>query len=195
MRRKRSLPVLAVCGALGLHQREQSFEQRDRIGRTAADVQIDRHDLVDAADDRIAAGEDAAIRRAVADRDHPFRIGRRRVGALQRLAHVLGDRTGHQQHVGMARRSDEAQAEALEIVEGVLQRVDLQLAAVARAGIDLADRERAAEPALGRKIDAAGKLGERGVLDRRVPASVTGFRNSFSSTSLRIGEPYRSCPE
>ena len=58
----------------------------------------------------------------------------------------------------MARRSDKAQPEALEIVERVLQRVDFQLAAVARAGVDLADRERAAEPAFGGAVDAAGKL-------------------------------------
>jgi hypothetical protein len=64
----------------------------------------------------------------------------------------------------MARRGDEAQAEPLEIVESVLQRVDFQFAAVARAGIDLADRERAAEPALGGQIDAAGKRREVGVL-------------------------------
>ena len=94
----------------------------------------------------VAAGEHAAVDGAVADRDHPFRIGRRVVGALQRLAHVLGHRPGDQQHVGMARRGDEAQAEALEVVEGVVERVDLQLAAVAGAGVDLADRERAAEP-------------------------------------------------
>ena len=103
---------------------------------------------------RVAAGEEAAVERAVADRHHPFRVGRRVVGALQRLAHVLGDRAGHQQHVGVARRGDEAQAEALEVVEGVVERVDLQLAAVAGAGIDLADRQAAAEPAARGAVDA-----------------------------------------
>ena len=39
--------------------------------------------------------------------------------------------TGHQQNVGMTRRGDEAQAEALEIVEGVVERVDLELAGIA----------------------------------------------------------------
>jgi hypothetical protein len=59
---------------------------------------------------------------------------------LQRLAHVLADRPRHHQHVGMARRGDKAQAEALEIVEGVVERMDFELAAVAGAGVDLADR-------------------------------------------------------
>jgi hypothetical protein len=83
--------------------------------------------------------------RAVADGHHPFRIGRGGIGALQRLAHVLRHRAGDQQHVGVARRGDEAQAEALEVVEGVVEGVDLELAAVAGAGIDLADRQAAAE--------------------------------------------------
>ena len=46
----------------------------------------------------------------------------------------------------MARRCDEAQAEPFQIVEGVAERMDLEFAAVARTGIDLADREAAAEP-------------------------------------------------
>ena len=37
----------------------------------------------------------------------------------------------------MARRGDEAQAETLEIVERIVQRVDFKLAAIAGAGIDL----------------------------------------------------------
>ena len=39
----------------------------------------------------------------------------------------------------MARRGDETQAEPFEIVEGIVERVDLQLAAIAGAGIDRAD--------------------------------------------------------
>ncbi len=67
----------------------------------------------------------------------------------------------------MARRGDEAQAEPLEIVEGVAERMDLQLAAVARAGIDLADREAAPERGAGGAVDRAGELGDGGVVARR----------------------------
>src|SRR6476659_7358823 len=42
-------------------------------------------------------------------------------------------------------RGDEAQAEALEIVKGVVQRMDLELAGIAGPGIDLADGEAAAK--------------------------------------------------
>ena len=108
-------------------------------------MQVDRDDRGHAAGDGIAAGENAAVEGAAAERHHPFGLGRRALGPLQRLAHVLRDRPGHQQHVGMARRGDEAQAEPLEIVERVAERMDFELAAVARAGIDLADRQAAAE--------------------------------------------------
>jgi hypothetical protein len=82
------------------------------------------------------------------------------IGALEGLAHVLGHRSGHEQHVGMARRGDEADAETLEVVERVAQRMDLELAAVAGAGVDLADRERAAEPPAGGAVHFGGDLGQ-----------------------------------
>ena len=135
---------------------------------------------------RVAAGEDAAVERAVADRDHPFRIGRRVVGALQRLAHVLGHRPGHHQHVGMARRGDEAQAEALEVVERVVERVDLQLAAVAGAGVDLADRQAAAEPAARRAVDAWRQARPARPRPCAGGGSVSGRRDRLSNRILRM---------
>ena len=139
--------------------------------------------------DRIAAGENAAIGGAIADRHHPFRVRRRGVSALQRLAHVLGDRAGHQQHVGMARRGDEAQAEALEIVEGVVERVDLELAAIAGAGIDLADGEAAAELPPRGAIEICRKLGQGRVVGRRRAARSAGRRITFLKRSLRMFVP------
>ena len=47
----------------------------------------------------------------------------------------------------MARAGDELDAETLDVVVRIAERVDLELAAVARAGVDLADRQRAAERA------------------------------------------------
>src|SRR5215470_8690120 len=71
-----------------LEQRQQAAQNFERRRRTAWNVQIDRHHGVDAADYGIAAGKTAAIARAVAYRDHPFRIGRGVIGALQRHPHV-----------------------------------------------------------------------------------------------------------
>ena len=54
------------------------------------------------------------------------------------------------------------QAEAFEIVEGIVERMDLQFAAIARARIDLADRETAAKPSPRRPLEARSQFGERG---------------------------------
>ena len=91
----------------------------------------------------------------------------------------------------MARRGDEAQAETLEIVEGVVERVDFQLAAVAGAGIHLADREAAAEPAPRRALDAGRQFGERGVVRRRRRFGQRGVRQAFEQCPAH----QRSCPE
>ena len=67
----------------------------------------------------------------------------------------------------MARRSDEFQAEALKVVDRIVERVDFELAAVARARIDLADRKRAAEQATRGIVERFREFLRR--LDRRPP--------------------------
>ena len=85
-------------------------------------------------------------------------------------------------------RGDEAQAEALQIVEGIAEGVDLELAAIAGAGIDLTDRQRAAEPA------ARGTV-ERCARARLVPLVGRGRRlgeggwSRLLNRSLRMRNP------
>ena len=45
----------------------------------------------------------------------------------------------------MARRSDKVNTEALDVMDGVIERIDFQLTSVAGAGIDLSDGEGSAE--------------------------------------------------
>ena len=85
----------------------------------------------------------------------------------------------------MARRGDEAQAEALQVVERIVERVDLQLAAVAGAGIDLADRQAAAEPAPRRALDVRRRVRQRRIV-RPGAASVSGRASRLSNRSLRM---------
>ena len=54
---------------------QQSLQQLPRCRRTAAYMKIDGNDGIDSARDRIAAGEYAAVGRAIADRDHPLWVG------------------------------------------------------------------------------------------------------------------------
>jgi hypothetical protein len=96
------------------------------MASAARNAEIVRYDFRDPAHDREAAGKAVAVSGAAAERDHPFGGGRGVVGSLERLLHVPGHRPGDQQHVGMAWRGDEADAEALYVVKGVAQRMHLQ---------------------------------------------------------------------
>jgi hypothetical protein len=67
----------------------------------------------------------------------------------------------------VTRRGDEAQPEALEIVEGVVERVNFKLAAVAGAGVDFADGEAAAKSAPRGAIKTCREFGKRRVVGSR----------------------------
>src|SRR5215813_25566 len=123
--------IQAARAVSGLEQCQQPLEQLRRAWRAAANMQIDGYDAGDPADHRVAAGKDTAVDRTVSDRNHPFGVRRSIIGARERLAHVPGDRPRHEWHVGVARRGHEVQPKAFEIIEGVVERVDLEFAAIA----------------------------------------------------------------
>src|SRR4029079_9312581 len=106
-------------------------------------MEIDGDDLRNTTNDCVTARKAAAIPSAITEGDDPFRARRRMIRALQRLAHILGHGTGNKQHIGMPRRGDEANSKSFEIVKRVVEGVDLELAAVTRAGIDTADGQAA----------------------------------------------------
>src|SRR4030095_2853140 len=127
------------------HGSQDTAQDLERPRRAALNRAVDRNHIRDPATARVALTEDAARAPAVAHCDNEFRGGRGVIGALDRDFHVARHRSGHQQQVGMAWTRDEADAIALEVVIRIVERVDLELAAVARAGVDLADRQRTAE--------------------------------------------------
>src|SRR4029077_18179477 len=141
-----------------LQQSQQAPEQIDGLWWAPSDVQINGNDGAHAPRYRVAWGEKPAIEGAVSNRYDPFGRRRRVVGALQRLAHVLGDGACDHQHIGMPRGGDKAQAKSFEIVERVLQGVDFELAAIAGTRINLANRKAAAQPPACHCIEPGGKL-------------------------------------
>ena len=140
------------------------------IRRAARQIKIDRQDTFEPVAAGISAAGNAARDGAGADRHHPTRLGHRLVGALQRLAHRVGDGTGDQQQIGKARRRGKENPETVQIVERVVERLQLRFAAVARAGIDMADMQTASKP-----------LRERGLrlraTSRRRPVSTRSDRS------------------
>src|SRR6266850_131943 len=54
-------------------------------------------------------------------------------------------RPRYEQHIGVARACDKFDAEPFKVVVGIIERVDFELATVARTGVDVTYRQRAAE--------------------------------------------------
>src|SRR3546814_1403919 len=78
-------------------------------------------------------------------------------------------RSGNQQHVGMPRRGDETQPEPRDVVVSVVEGVNLKFAAVAGAGIDLADRKTAPQVPTRGAAERFGQLDERRLVQRWCP--------------------------
>jgi hypothetical protein len=74
--------VLSALTGARVEQAQQPFEQFQGARRATANMQIDRHNVRDTACYCIASGKYAAVGCTVADRDHPFGIGRGVIGAL-----------------------------------------------------------------------------------------------------------------
>jgi len=67
----------------------------------------------------------------------------------------------------MPRAGHEMHAKALDPVVGIVERVDLQLAAIARAGVYSADRETAAEQFADRRLETLADLLQGRLIDAR----------------------------
>ena len=97
--------------------------------------------------------------RAVSERGDAARLGHGVVGDEQRLAHAARHRAGDEEHVGVARRGDDAEPEALQVVVGARELGQLVLAAVAGARIDMTDRETSSASRL-RQVDVLAEAAE-----------------------------------
>ena len=141
---------------------EDAVQQGMGIGRAAGDVHVHGKDGVHAAAGGVVLAEDAAAATARAHGHDQPRAGHGFVSFPQRQFHVARDRAGHQQHVGMARRGDEVNAETLDVIDRAVQAVDFDFAAVARTGVHLADVQGTAEHFRGARLEFAGR-GLRGI--------------------------------
>src|SRR5579859_4200017 len=99
-----------------LLQQQHAVEQRLRRRRAARHVDVDRHDAVATAHHRIGIVVVAAAIGAGAHRDHVARLGHLVVDLAQRRRHLVGERAGHDHHVGLPRRGTRGKAEALDVI-------------------------------------------------------------------------------
>jgi hypothetical protein len=91
--------------------------------------------------------EDVVAERAVAERGDEAWLGHRVVGGQQWARHACGDCSCDEEDVGVSWGGDDVEAVALDVVEWVGGGAEFVFAAVARACVDVADRERERAPA------------------------------------------------
>src|SRR5664280_897253 len=136
-------PLARTASSSASRQRgEQMFGDRVWCWRTAGDADVDRQHVLESADDVGRIGENVAAERAVAECGYDAGLRHRLVGREQWTDQPGGDRSGDKQDVGVSRGGDDVEAVALNVVEGIADGAELVLAAVARAGVDVAQRQR-----------------------------------------------------
>ena len=97
--------------------RPQRGHNLGRGRRAARNLNVDRYHLADRADDTVGLGEHPAVEGAIAARDHHPRCRCRLEGVAQRLRHVAGHNTGHQQRIGVPRRRHQPGAEPFRVID------------------------------------------------------------------------------
>ena len=108
------LPASLLDELVELHH---PVDQALRTRRAAGDVDVHRHDAIDALHDAVAALEAAARGGAGAHGDAPLRLRHLLPQPHQRAGHLRGQRAGHDQDVGLARAGAEREhPEAVDVV-------------------------------------------------------------------------------
>ena len=107
------------------------MEQSLRPRWTARNVHIDGHNLVHPSEGCVALTKDTAADTASADGDDHLRLRRRAPGLQQRQLHIPGHRTGDQQHIRVAWRGDEVNAETFQIIDRAIQTDNFNFATIA----------------------------------------------------------------
>ena len=129
------------------------------LGRAAGDLDVDRDDVGDRPDHPVGAAEHTAIAGAVPHRHHHRGSGT--ASSVLRSGPAMLWVTGPvtSSAVGMAGRRLEADAEPLGVVDGREARGDLELAAVARPGVDMTELEGAPVAPCRLQDDGASSVG------------------------------------
>ncbi len=110
---------------------QNSVQKSLRPWRTARNVNIHGQHLVGASQRRIVRTEDTATDAARADSDDYLGIRHCLIRLQKCEFHIAADRTGYQQHVSMTGGCNKLDSKAFDVVDGIIQRNNLQFASVA----------------------------------------------------------------
>lgn len=110
---------------------QNAVDDRLRPGWTAGNGHGNRQKLVDPAEVSVAFTENAAVNGTISNRQHHLGIGSGLPCLYYGLGQIARDASCGDQHVGMSWRSDEIDAEPLDIVNRIEQSGEFPVAAVA----------------------------------------------------------------
>lgn len=111
--------------------RQDRIRDHLRRRRTPGDPDINREHRIKRPDSLGRGREDAASQGAIAESRHKTWLGHRVIRHPKGTGHPARHRPGHEQNIGMARRGDNRQPEALQVVLGSGSRIQLLLTGVA----------------------------------------------------------------
>ena len=157
---------------------EDCFQDRCGIWRTAGNSAMNANYLRNRTPAGVALAENAAACTAVTYCDHQFGFRYSIQRALERFFHVDGNRSGHEQQVGMTRTGHKLDSDTFKVVVRIVQRLDLEFAAVAGTGVNVADAKGAAE-GLSRSSSVRFRL--RHPIWTQVRSSRSGFQCGSSA--------------
>ena len=140
---------------------------------------------------RITCAKDAATCPAVSNRDNNLWIGHGIIGASQSFFHVHRYRAGYQQQVRVARAGNEFDAYSLQIVVGIIERLNFKLAPIAGAGIDVTDRECTAQDVPQVFLQCFDR---NGTLQRKLVKAPSVSPCGASLKEHQTWSPHPSCP-
>ena len=155
-------------------------------GRAAGDVDVDRHDPVDALDRRVAPLVAAAGAGAVAERHAPLGLGHLLPQTDERAGHLGRQRAGHDEHVGLARAGPEREhAPAVHVVLRRRRRHHLDGA----AGEARQQRPQAVHPDEVEDVVGLGRDDLEEAAPARVVAATEAARLELARWVMSVGRP------
>src|SRR5579862_8175764 len=106
---------------------------------------VDRNDIRNGASACVAPTKDSAASTTIANSDDDLRIRNSVECPLECFFHVHRYRAGHKKQISVSRTCHKLYANSFDVVIRVVERLYLEFAAVAGAGVDVADAESTAQ--------------------------------------------------
>src|SRR5450759_583374 len=169
-------------------ERDQDAEDDGlRARRAAGNVDVDRKDAVDSPGARVTLPDDAPRGRTGSHGDHDARFGDGLDRAMHGDLQVARDRAGDHDAVRVARRGDEVDAEATNVVHRVQESGELPVAGVTGSRIEVTEVQRPAEYPVDLGRGAGGLRDRVECWFSRRDGGVVG--HDFDSQVVAAGEP------